>query len=85
MAVNLSSYIKNLGKSVGYSAVDKVKKMNPTIENLVNANEDLTKDLYKNVKDYKSSFAFTKFSIVGFIFLTLSTAEYPTDFPKFLI
>ena len=54
MAVNLSSYIKNLGKSVGYSAVDKVKKMNPTIENLVNANEDLTKDLYKNVKDYKS-------------------------------
>ena len=54
MAVNLSSYIKNLGKSVGYSAVDKVKKMNPTIESLVDANKDLTKDLYKNVKDYKS-------------------------------
>ena len=54
MAVNLSSYIRNLGKSVGYSAIDKIKKMNPTMVNLIETNEDLTKDLYKNVKNYKS-------------------------------
>ena len=54
MAVNLSSYIRNLGKSVGYSAIYKIKKMNPTMVNLIETNEDLTKDLYKNVKNYKS-------------------------------
>ena len=54
MAVNLSSYIKNIGKSVGYSTIDKVKAMNPTISSMVSANEDLTKDLYKNVKNYKA-------------------------------
>ena len=54
MAVNLASYIKNLGKSVGYSAVEKVKKMNPTMVNLLETNEDLTKDLYKAVKNYKT-------------------------------
>ena len=54
MAINLSNYIKNLGKSVGYSAIEKIKAMNPATVSLIEANKDLTKDLYKNVKDYKS-------------------------------
>ena len=54
MAVNMSNYIKNLGKSVGYSAIDKVKKMNPAIVNMTEANADLTKDLYKGIKNYKA-------------------------------
>ena len=54
MAVNAASYIKNLGKSVSYSAVDKVKEMNPTLKNMAEANSDLTKTLFKTIKNSKA-------------------------------
>ena len=31
MATKASSYIKNVGKSLGYSVIDNLKDLNPTI------------------------------------------------------
>lgn len=55
MATNAITYIRNLGKSVGYSAIDKVKKMTPVTASFVETNGDLFKDVYSVTKNYKTS------------------------------
>ena len=53
---NIAGYIANLGKSVSYSAVDKMKKMSPSSAEFASTNADLFKDVYKNVRDYKITY-----------------------------
>lgn len=55
MAINFISYLNNIGKSITYTAVDKVKEINPSLEELIDNNKELTKDLYAAIKDYKGT------------------------------
>lgn len=56
MAKNIVGYIANLGKSVSYSAVDKVKSMTPSSAEFVETNADLFKTVYNSVRDYKITY-----------------------------
>lgn len=55
MAINFISYLNNVGKSITYAAVDKVKEINPSLEELIDNNKELTKELYSTIKDYKGT------------------------------
>ena len=48
-------YISNLGKSVAYSTMDKVKEMNPSIAAFSEQNAELGKALYSSVKDIRGT------------------------------
>lgn len=56
MARNIAGYISNLGKSVAYSAVDKVKQMSPTTSEFTSTNAELFKSMYTNIRDYKGTY-----------------------------
>lgn len=53
---NIAGYIANLGKSVAYSASDKMKKMTPATSEFVNTNGELFKSVYSNIRDYKVTY-----------------------------
>ena len=53
--MNAVQYIKNVGKSFGYIAVDTLKDYNPAITSTISQAKDLSSDLYHYVKDMKSS------------------------------
>lgn len=53
---NIAGYIANLGKSVSYAAVDKMKKMSPSSAEFASSNADLFKDVYTSVRDYKVTY-----------------------------
>lgn len=53
--MNAVQYIKNVGKSFGYVAVDTLKEYNPAITSTISQAKDLSTDLYQFVKDIKSS------------------------------
>ena len=48
-------YVYNVGKSIGYSAIDVVKNSNPFIVDFVEENADLAKIAYETIKDFKGS------------------------------
>lgn len=48
-------YISNLGKSVAYSTMDRVKDMNPSIAAFSEQNAELGKALYASVKDIRGT------------------------------
>ncbi|MCK9199068.1 MAG: hypothetical protein M0P49_05650, partial [Bacilli bacterium] len=52
---NAASYIGNLGKSISYSAVDKMKQMTPTASSFVETNQELFKEVYSSIKNYKTT------------------------------
>ncbi len=52
---NIIDYTRNVAKSITYSAVDKIKDMNPVLVDLAESNQDLTKTLYSAIKDYKGT------------------------------
>ena len=52
---NALSYIKNVGKSVSYATVDVIKEMSPVFSDLAETNGDLTKDMYKSIKNLKTT------------------------------
>lgn len=56
MATNLVSYIGNLGKSVGYSTIDKFKKMSPTTNELIETNVELYKSVTSAIMDYRNTY-----------------------------
>lgn len=52
MASNaISAYLKNLGKSISYAAVDAIKEEMPVTSNFVASNKDAVKDTYKSIID----------------------------------
>ena len=46
---NAFQYIANVGKSVGYSAIDTFKEMNPALSDFADQNGELGKILYESV------------------------------------
>lgn len=50
---NALSYIRNVGKSVGYMSINVAKEMNPTIKGFSDTNSDIRKDMYLSVKSLK--------------------------------
>ena len=55
MAVNAISYIKNVGKSLGYASADYFSQKNPAAKALLDETKDLTAELFDKVRDYKST------------------------------
>lgn len=53
---NIAGYIANLGKSVAYSASDKMKSMTPATSEFVSTNGELFKSVYSNVRDYRVTY-----------------------------
>ena len=54
MAVNAIQYIKNVGRSFGYSAIDVFEGYNPQVKALASGAKEFSSDLYQTVKDFKS-------------------------------
>lgn len=52
---NAITYIKNVGKSVGYVSFDVVKKMNPVFSDFAETNGELATDMYKSIRDIKKN------------------------------
>ena len=42
MATKASSYIKNVGKSLGYATIDVLKEYNPIVTSFIENNKDIT-------------------------------------------
>ena len=53
--VNPIQYVKNVGRSFGYMAVEKFEEKNPALKALKEENKELVKDVYKAVKDWKGT------------------------------
>ena len=49
----VTEYIKNVGKSVSYAAIDAVKEPTETMTDFMETNEDLFKIIYSATKNYK--------------------------------
>lgn len=52
----ISDYIKNLGKSVAYSTIDKIQEIAPATSEFVQSNEQLFKEIVTSVRDYKNTY-----------------------------
>ena len=55
MAVNARQYIKNVGKSVNYAAIDMVKEIAPATGDLIADNAELFKTIVYKTKNYKKT------------------------------
>lgn len=62
---DVTNYIKNMGKSVGYSMIDISKETAPAMAEFVDTNKDLFKDVYAAVKDHKRLIEKTKAAITS--------------------
>ena len=50
---NAITYARNIGKSVAYSAIDEVKRLNPALTSFAETNADIAKSAYDSVKNLK--------------------------------
>ena len=64
MAVNVVRYARNVAKSFSYAAVDVLGDLNPVIKSFSETNDDLSKELYSAVTDWKGTTKKIKTSIV---------------------
>ena len=64
MAFNGIKYIKNVTKSFGYAMVEVAGDMSPAIKAFTESNEELGKELYASVKDWKGTVKKAKTSII---------------------
>ena len=51
----VTEYIKNVGKSVAFSAIEGVKENTPGIKDFLETNEDIFKDVYSSIKNYRQT------------------------------
>ena len=52
---NAFTYIKNVGKSVGYASFEVLKQKNPVFHDFAETNGELASDMYRSVKDLKKN------------------------------
>ena len=72
MATNALTYIRNVGKSIGYASIDVLKEKNPVITNFMETNGTVISDTYKTIRNLKKSIR------------SLQNREYlETEFGKF--
>ena len=50
-----TQYIKNVGKSMGYIAIDTFKKMNPAVAEFYSNAKGFSTDLYQTINDFKGT------------------------------
>ena len=55
MAINPTSYLKNVGKSMGYIAVEALGNNAPVLRDLFAENKDTVQTLYQEIKDFAAS------------------------------
>lgn len=55
MAVNAITYVRNVGRSFGYAAVDSFNQNNPAMRALVDNNKEVAVQLYQAIKDIKGT------------------------------
>lgn len=65
MAKIVQNYIKNLGKSVTYSASDVLSQKFDFVKEFKNENQEVFKAVYTSVKDYKTTFSRVKKSLTN--------------------
>ena len=53
MAKNVSTYIKNVGKSLGYAVGDVFTQYNPVVTSLAKQTKETTKSMYESIKSIK--------------------------------
>ena len=52
---NALTYIRNVGKSIGYVSIDVLKEKNPVFHDFAETNGELASDMYKSVRDLKKN------------------------------
>lgn len=52
---NAVSYMRNVSKSIKYSAIDSMKKMNPVVTSFYETNQDVFTETYRAIKDIKGT------------------------------
>lgn len=57
MAANAISYLRNVGRSLGYATIDIAKEYNPGIFAFAEGAKDLGEQLYDTIDDFKGSFS----------------------------
>lgn len=57
MAANAISYLRNVGRSLGYATIDIAKEYNPSIFAFAEGAKDLGEQLYDTIDDFKGSFS----------------------------
>ena len=55
MARNIASYIANIGKSVGYVAVERVQEKMPVMKEFVDTNSEIFKTIYHDVRYFNQT------------------------------
>lgn len=58
--MNALQYVKNVGKSFGYSAIDAFKEYNPQVTELAKGAKELSSDLYDKIQDFKANISNTE-------------------------
>ena len=59
----VSEYVKNVGKSVGYAAIEGIKMNTPGMKDFMETNNDIFKEVYGGVKNYRQTIRETEKSI----------------------
>lgn len=65
MAIAVQKYIKNMAKSVAYSTTDILSKKFEYINDFKNENQEVFKEVYSSIKDYRTTFSRVKKAITN--------------------
>lgn len=65
MAITIPTYVKNLGKSLGYIGSDVFSSYAPTMASLAKTTKEATSSTYQAIKDFTSSSSSSDFSFKG--------------------
>jgi len=65
MAITIPTYVKNLGKSLGYIGSDVFSSYAPTMASLAKTTKEATSSTYQAIKDFTSSSGSSDFSFKG--------------------
>ena len=59
----VASYLKNVGKSVGYATIEVMKGTNPSMAEFADTNRELFKEVYSATVNYKQTLKKAEVSI----------------------
>lgn len=65
MAIAVQKYIKNMAKSVAYSTTDILSKKFEYVNDFKNENQEVFKEVYSSIKDYRTTFTRVKKAITN--------------------
>ena len=51
----VTEYVKNVGKSIAFASIDAVKEQTPGIKDFLDTNDDIFKEVYSSVKNYRNT------------------------------